>query len=867
MVMSRSVLDQFRVVRHDPILPEGWNALREAILGLYDEVSELAARAPASLFVAVRDAVTGDFVPTAWIAAVAATPIANPEAPLPPGVRVGDRYLIVNPEPGAYAVTVEPRPSTGYAPATAEVTVIAGEPASLDVLLVRARDQRTLPNLFGVGFAAARDQLVALGLAIGRVLDAQGHVLAAEDWPRFEDQPVIATQPGSAMTVPVGQAVDLLLAATPFPRFPQLVGLLLPAAQDALNAFVQTYSLTLANVEVAEEASDEPPGTVIAQVPLPDAEIFTSSLRVRLVIAVAPTVTVPDLMGMTMDDAAAALAQAGLALDVTIAEQPTTSAEDDGRVAAQEPPAGASLPPGSPVRLTVWRLSLVTVPNLIGMPLDAAAAALAEAGLTLDEPVAEQPTTAAENDGRVAAQEPPAGASLPPGSPVRLTVWRLSLVTVPNLIGMTLANAQQMLLALGLRALTTTRVVSDPAQVDSIVSQAPIAGTRVAPGSLVTLAVGTLALMPELRCLPLPDAEERLRKFVDEVGVEWDGQLRIDAWPSPRARDSVIGQTPLAGASVGPRLVEAALLVRRPPFPDVRFLHMGEHAVDERLKIWADANGVPLLDIRVRTAPSDRAPDTVLAQRPTALSTEYSPEGFVADLVLAERRPEPLRGLPELTGLDRERAARVLREFQQQFSVNLRVVTVDAASERPEGTILAQEPRPGTTMEPGAQVTLTIARPPLPDVICLNIDEAHALIERAAEGRALRWSEERQPSDLPEGQVIGQDPPPGAPIPEVEQVIMVTVSVSAGSLTPRALISLAIHRVRGIGKVRARQLRAASIADAATLAHASVEEVARALDVAPGKLARSLIQQAQRALVQAGPTKKRSAPGTPPAAN
>ncbi len=168
-------------------------------------------------------------------------------------------------------------------------------------------------------------------------------------------------------------------------------------------------------------------------------------------------------------------------------------------------------------------------------------------------------------------------------------------------------------------------------------------------------------------------------------------------------------------------------------------------------------------------------------------------------------------------------------------------------------------------MQPGDQVTLTIARPPLPDVICLQVDEAHALIERAVEGRALRWSEERRPSDLPEGLVIGQDPPPGAPIPEVEQVIAMTVAVSTGSLTPRGLISLAIHRVRGVGKVRARQLRAAGIADAATLANASIEEVARALDVAPGKLARSLIQQAQRALVQAGPTKKRGAPGAPPA--
>ena len=45
MVNPRPELDRFRVIRYDPIMPEGWNALRAAILGLYDDVKALAVPA------------------------------------------------------------------------------------------------------------------------------------------------------------------------------------------------------------------------------------------------------------------------------------------------------------------------------------------------------------------------------------------------------------------------------------------------------------------------------------------------------------------------------------------------------------------------------------------------------------------------------------------------------------------------------------------------------------------------------------------------------------------------------------------------------------------------------------------------------
>ncbi len=917
MSNSRPELDRFRVVRYDPIMPEGWNALRAAILGLYDDVAALAARVPNSLFVTVRDAVTGDFVPPTWIEVVSATPVDHPEAPLPPGVRLGNHYLIANPEPGRYTVAVEPRPTTGYLVATAEVTVVAGELASADVLLVRAADRRTIPNLFGASFASARDQLTGLGLTIGKVMDAHGHVLDSTDWPRFDDQPVISTEPGVDMTVPVGQAVDILLAAIPFPRFPQVTGLPLEEAQAIIAGFAQSYSLAIEQVEVVEEERPEGTGAVIAQVPIAEAEVFSRSLGVRLVVAIPervevpnlvglprdeaaalleaaglvlapeveeretqsladhdrvaeqspgagervargtavrvviwrfPHAAVPDLIGLTRDEAEVALNAAGLALDPTMAEQPTDQLADDGRVAAQEPAAGTLAPQGSAVHITVGRFPRAAVPDLLGLTQEEAAAALTAAGLTLDPAVGEQPTNVMADDGRVAAQEPAAGTIVLQGSAVRIIMWRLVLITVPPVVGSAEAAAREAILAAGLDVRTAPRPVTDPAQAGTVLDQSPAAGAQVPQRTVVSIAVAVLAPFPELRCAPLPEVEVRVRKFAEAFGIRWDEGIRVDAWPSERERDTVIGQSPAQGTLIGSELSGVTITVRRPPFPDLRCLHLEEHRVVEVVKRWADQNGVNLEDIRIEAAPSDRAPGIVLAQKPAPLSAEYQLEGTIVDLIVAERRVQPLKGLPELFCLSRDEAFRVLSAFAQESHLEFRARFEDTPSERPERTVLSQSPAPGTIVQSGFTITLTLARRPLPDVICLRVDEAREQIARATEGRALDWREVPQPADLPEETVVGQEPPPGAPIPELESRITVTVGVSRG---PRGLARparpLDLESVRGIGRARSQKLQAAGIGDVQALAQANPAEVARALNVAEA-LARTLIERAQALL-------------------
>lgn len=917
MANARSELDRFRVVRYDPIMPEGWNALRTAILELYDDVAALAAHVPNSLIVSVRDAVTGDFIPPAWIEAVSATPVAHPEAPLPPGARLGEHYLIAHLEPGQYTVTVEPRSATGYLMATAEVTVVAGAPASVDLFLARAADRRTIPNLFGVSFASARDQLTGMGLSIGKVMDAHGHVLDPTDWPRFDDQPVISSEPGVDMTVPVGQAVDLLLAAIPFPRFPQVIGFPLEEAQAAIIGFAQSYNLTIEQIEVVEEERPEGTGAVVTQVPIAEAEVFSRSLSARLVIAIPervevpnliglfrdaaaaqleaaglalapevekretqtltdhdrvaeqlpsagervakgtavrvviwhfPHVAVPGLIGLTQEEAGIALDAVGLALDPTTDEQSTDQSANDGRVAAQEPAAGEMVPRGHLVRITLWRFPRAAVPVLIGLTQEEATAALADLGLTLDPAIGEQPTNVMDDDGRVAAQEPAAGTLVLQGSAVRIVVWRAVLITVPDVLGNAEATAREILATAGLDMRVTHRPVTDPAQAGIVLDQSPAAGTQVPQGTAVTITIAILVPFPELRCAPLLEANARVRKLVETFGIRWDGEVRVDAWPSERERDTVINQIPAQGTLIGPELSDVTVTVRRPPFPDLRCLHLEEHQVIALIKRWADQNGVNLEDIRISTAPSDRALGIVLAQKPAPLSAEYQLEGTIVDLVVAERRTQPLKGLPELFCFSRDEALRILFAFAQEAHLEFDVRFEDMPSERLERTVLGQSPAAGTIVQSGFTVTLTLARRPLPDVICLKVDEARERIARVTEGRALDWREIPQPAGLPEGTVVAQKPLPGEPIPELESRITVAVGVSRG---PRGLAQLArplaLELVQGIGRVRSQKLRAAGISDVQALAQANPAEIARALNVTEA-LARVWVERAQALL-------------------
>jgi len=144
-------------------------------------------------------------------------------------------------------------------------------------------------------------------------------------------------------------------------------------------------------------------------------------------------VTVPNVIGMSTDEAVDALEELGLGADTELVVRDGAA---PGTVVAQQPEADASVPAGSTVRLDVAgdvasSSGQVVVPDVVGVSQADALAALAELGLAGDtQPIALE----GASPGTVVAQDPPGGTAVAPGSQVRLEVVQEEGASGPNVI-------------------------------------------------------------------------------------------------------------------------------------------------------------------------------------------------------------------------------------------------------------------------------------------------------------------------------------------------------------------------------------------------------------------------------------------------
>lgn len=128
-------------------------------------------------------------------------------------------------------------------------------------------------------------------------------------------------------------------------------------------------------------------------------------------------VTVPDLALMSADEAVAALEDIAL---LGIVSGTRVSADvAEGGVLTQEPVAGVRVSPGSEVRLVVSAGSqTVRVPDLVGVPVDEAKDALAEAGFRVNERIGSTEETRAV----ILEMYPAPGTLVNIGDTIRITV-------------------------------------------------------------------------------------------------------------------------------------------------------------------------------------------------------------------------------------------------------------------------------------------------------------------------------------------------------------------------------------------------------------------------------------------------------------
>lgn len=163
------------------------------------------------------------------------------------------------------------------------------------------------------------------------------------------------------------------------------------------------------------ETPDKPPGEILEQNPAAGT-MLTSTREIRVVVAKAREAKVPNLVGKPIAEAKATLDGLG----VELVEVPKDSSKTPGTVLSQKPAAGVKVSPGTPVELTVAALPLIEVPAVTGKYLNKAKTALKDAGLDAGDIKRVEHEEHGEN--YVLRQDPPAGAKVPFGTTVTLTV-------------------------------------------------------------------------------------------------------------------------------------------------------------------------------------------------------------------------------------------------------------------------------------------------------------------------------------------------------------------------------------------------------------------------------------------------------------
>jgi serine/threonine protein kinase/beta-lactam-binding protein with PASTA domain len=199
-----------------------------------------------------------------------------------------------------------------------------------------------------------------------------------------------------------------------------------------------------------------------------------------------PRREVPDMVGEQSTDAVAALTRLGLKPKL----RNVPSQKPVGEVLAQAPKPGVKLTVGSVVEVNVSKgPQPVSVPSVIGEPIDQATSELQAAGFTVSVRVVDDNQPA----NTVVDQSPSGGSTAGRGSAVSLTVSRgPKTAAVPDVTSTDLGSAQQTLQSSGFRWHVIPRDVTDPASDGVVLEQTPAGGAQQPPKTVVTLIVGRL---------------------------------------------------------------------------------------------------------------------------------------------------------------------------------------------------------------------------------------------------------------------------------------------------------------------------------------------------------------------------------------
>ena len=174
-------------------------------------------------------------------------------------------------------------------------------------------------------------------------------------------------------------------------------------------------------VRVDEEFSaDVPAGMVISQDPEGGARVKEERTITIKVSKGGESISMPDVRGLKKADAIAKLEKMGL--KIGLVTERTSEDEEAGVVIASDPRSGTKVTKGESIDLVISKgkkEKKISVPDVTGLPLDAASKALSNAGFkvgSVEKKVSKQA------DGTVISQSPSGGAEALSGESIHLVI-------------------------------------------------------------------------------------------------------------------------------------------------------------------------------------------------------------------------------------------------------------------------------------------------------------------------------------------------------------------------------------------------------------------------------------------------------------
>ncbi|MEU2668450.1 Stk1 family PASTA domain-containing Ser/Thr kinase [Streptomyces sp. NPDC007164] len=229
---------------------------------------------------------------------------------------------------------------------------------------------------------------------------------------------------------------------------------------------------------------------------------------------------VPLLLGQTEKDARQRLSKAGLELKGV--DRAYSDTVERGKVISSDPGSGDRVRGNDAVKLVVSRgPEIVKVPDVQDLSLADARRELKKAGLVPGMVTKEFSEETARGD--VIRTDPAAGTERHPDSAVALHVSKGAPVDVPDVTGLSVADATAALADEGLKAKVLPGRVESPEDAGDIARQSPGEGTEAAEGDTIELTVSDGPRMIDVPDVTGKDVDEATSELKDagfEVKVD-----------------------------------------------------------------------------------------------------------------------------------------------------------------------------------------------------------------------------------------------------------------------------------------------------------------------------------------------------------